>query len=70
MAAQCRLCAAGWEHCHGTVIRHSSRNWECTHDCAQPDLIAHVFVVDCDVVGCVCAQPIGSATAAPESARG
>lgn len=66
----CRYCAAGWEHCHGTFIRHSGQLSECTQDCAHPDLVAHAFVIDCDVVGCACAQPIGSVPVAAESACG
>lgn len=61
--ATCRACAAGWEHCHGTVIRHSLRHWECTQpDCPSPELIPHTAIIECDVVGCVCDQPIGSPT--------
>ena len=34
MGATCWRCEAGWEHCHGTVIRHSLRHAECTdHGC-------------------------------------
>ena len=62
MGVTCRKCEAGWEHCHGTVIRHSLRHAECTHfDCPDPELIPHALVIDCDVVGCECAQPMGSA---------
>ncbi|BBX64103.1 hypothetical protein MSAS_32770 [Mycobacterium saskatchewanense] len=53
MSADCRDCQAGLDHCHGTIIRHSLRRWECTEpDCASPELVAHTFVIDCDAVGC------------------
>ena len=62
-AGTCRECAAGWEHCHGTVLRHSLRHWECTEsDCPGPELIPHTVVLGCEVAGCDCDQPIGSAT--------
>ena len=49
------------EHCHGTVIRHALQWSECTEeDCVTPE-VAHAFTVDCDAIGCSCAQPIGSA---------
>ena len=38
MSVKCRKCEAGWEHCHGTVIRHSLRHSECTDfDCPGPN---------------------------------
>ena len=63
MSAECRDCRAGLDHCHGTIIRHSlGRFWgrsECTEpECATPELVPHAFVVDCDAVGCVCAESI------------
>ncbi len=61
MNVDCRTCAAGLEHCHGTVIHHLLHRAECTDDgCAGPGLILHEFAVDCDAIGCRCAQPIGS----------
>lgn len=67
MGAICRECEAELEHCHGTVIRHTLRYAECTEgDCAGPELTVHTFVVDCEVIGCECAQPIGS-SAGPRS---
>jgi hypothetical protein len=60
-AATCRSCEAGWEHCHGTVVRHSLRHWECTDvDCPSPELVPHSVIIDCEAVGCACDQPIGS----------
>lgn len=68
MGAGCRECEADQEHCHGTVIVHSQWRSECTEDgCTTPELIGHNFVVDCDVVGCGCAQPIGSAASLASS---
>ena len=62
MDARCRDCEAGLAHCHGTLIMHSLRYAECTEDgCGNPESITHTFVLDCDAVGCRCAQPIGSA---------
>ncbi|WP_099025888.1 hypothetical protein [Mycolicibacterium palauense] len=61
MEPRCRLCAAGLQHCHGTLIRHSLGHAECTEDgCTTPEAVVHTFVIDCDAVGCDCAQPIGS----------
>ena len=65
MGVTCRLCGAGLEHCHGTVVKHALRDWECTeYDCPDPELITHTLVIDCEVIGCECDQPIGSATGA------
>ncbi|RUP07213.1 MAG: hypothetical protein EKK34_01015 [Mycobacterium sp.] len=66
MSTGCRDCRAGLDHCHGTVIIHWSGRPECTEpDCVAPELFTHAFVVDCDVVGCACAEsfpePIRSA---------
>ncbi|OBG76776.1 hypothetical protein A5714_15385 [Mycobacterium sp. E2462] len=66
MSADCRDCRAGLDHCHGTIIRHAQgRFWgraECTEpDCTSPELVAHTFVIDCDAVGCACAEWIALA---------
>jgi hypothetical protein len=62
MGVTCWKCEAAWDHCHGTVIRHSLRHTECTQsDCPSPELVPHTLIIDCDVVGCDCGQPIGSA---------
>ncbi|KHO20079.1 hypothetical protein [Mycolicibacterium setense] len=56
MTIQCRECAAGLEHCHGTVIIHVQYRAECTDDgCTTPEA-AHSFTVDCQAVGCPCAR--------------
>ena len=66
MGSRCRLCETGLEHCHGTVVRHALRHWECTEsDCPDPELATHTLLVDCDVLGCACDQPIGSAAVSP-----
>ncbi|MEX3654988.1 MULTISPECIES: hypothetical protein [Mycolicibacterium] len=55
MTIQCRECAAGLEHCHGTVIHHVRYRAECTDDtCTTPEA-AHTFILDCEAVGCPCA---------------
>ena len=54
---KCRECQAGLEHCHGTIIRHRLHRSECTEEgCTSPELFPHIFVVDCDAVGCDCAH--------------
>jgi hypothetical protein len=64
MDVRCRECEAGLAHCHGTLIRHALWHTECTDDeCATSELIMHTLVIDCDAVGCECAQPMGSAAA-------
>lgn len=53
--SDCRDCQAGLDHCHGTIIHHSQRHWECTETaCASGELVAHAFIIDCDAVGCGC----------------
>ena len=65
MGVRCRLCEAGLEHCHGTAVRHALRRWECTEaDCPDPEA-THTLTVDCDLLGCGCDQPIGSAAVSP-----
>ncbi|WP_085162701.1 hypothetical protein [Mycobacterium lacus] len=67
MNAGCRDCRAGLDHCHGTLIHHPVGRPECTEpECVSPELLRHTFVVDCDAVGCRCAEsvpaaPVGSA---------
>jgi len=39
------------------VIIHAQRRAECTDDdCDGPELIEHMLRIDCDTVGCSCAQ--------------
>jgi hypothetical protein len=61
MDNDCRGCRERLDHCHGTVIHHALAWTECTEDdCVTPEVV-HAFVIDCEAVGCRCAQPIGSA---------
>ena len=62
MSAECRECRAGLDHCHGSIIRHSLRRWECTEpNCDSPELLVHTFVIDCDAVGCGCTESVALA---------
>ncbi|MGV7631318.1 hypothetical protein B4U45_13695 [Mycobacterium persicum] len=63
MSTVCRDCRTGVYHCHGTVIRHDLGRTECTeNDCDGPEISVHGFVIDCDAVGCRCADaPNGEA---------
>jgi hypothetical protein len=64
MDVRCRECEAELQHCHGTLIRHALWHSECTDaDCTTPELIVHTLVIDCDVAGCECTQPMGSDSA-------
>jgi len=57
MPNSCRECRAGLAHCHGTLIRHPLLRTECTEDgCTSPELFLHSLAIDCDAVGCDCAQ--------------
>lgn len=62
MSAHCHDCRDGLDHCHGTVIHHALRRPECTEpDCVSPELLRHTFVVDCEAVGCGCAESVALA---------
>jgi hypothetical protein len=57
---ECLWCRVDIEHCHGAVIHHALRRSECTEDdCVTPEVM-HAFSIDCDAIGCGCAQPMGS----------
>ncbi|MFE9583306.1 hypothetical protein ACFYO1_43525 [Nocardia sp. NPDC006044] len=59
-APDCSSCESAADHCHGTLIVHSTRLTECTeNDCVDLDYVRHTFVVDCaDLAGgCACAEP-------------
>jgi hypothetical protein len=58
---ECRECRAGVEHCHGTVIHHALRHLECTEDDCVTAEVMHALRIDCEAIGCGCAQPMGSA---------
>lgn len=56
MSTTCRNCVDGLAHCHGTVIVHVGLPAECTDEmCALPES-EHTLRIDCDVVGCGCAE--------------
>ncbi|MGF2950759.1 hypothetical protein ACOJVP_00145 [Mycobacterium sp. THU-M116] len=62
MSHECRACRAGLDHCHGTRIRHALHRSECTEaDCHDPETVPHTFVVDCDALGCGCAESVALA---------
>jgi hypothetical protein len=63
MSSECRACATGLQHCHGTVIHHAQHRSECTHDDCETPEVAHGFAVDCAAVGCSCGQAVVSAAA-------
>jgi hypothetical protein len=58
MSIQCRECRAGLEHCHGTVIQHARHRSECTEDACETPEVLHAFTIDCDAIGCRCAQVV------------
>lgn len=42
------------QHCHGALIHHAYRRWECTEDeCVTADG-EHTVHIDCAAVGCAC----------------
>lgn len=52
---ECRECASGWPHCHGTLICHPGGFWQCTElHCADPEVVLHSLRIDCEVLGCDC----------------
>ncbi len=54
MSSQCRDCATGIEHCHGTVVHHALGRNECTEADCQTLEVVHAFSIDCDALGCTC----------------
>ena len=46
------------EHCHGTVIHHARHRSDCTEDGCETPEVLHAFSIDCDAIGCRCAQVI------------
>jgi hypothetical protein len=70
MSSACRDCREGLDHCHGTIIRHTLSRPECTEpDCDGPELLPHIFVVDCDAVGCTCTESALAKVAAASAHR-
>ncbi|EUA08158.1 hypothetical protein I546_4820 [Mycobacterium kansasii 732] len=66
MRTVCRDCRTGIYHCHGTIIRHALGRAECTEtDCDGPEISVHTFVIDCDAVGCRCADAPNGAVGSP-----
>lgn len=64
MSGDCRECARGLAHCHGTVIAHAAARAECTEpDCVRPES-EHSLTIDCDTVGCACSQDTAAADVA------
>ncbi|MEI7913316.1 MAG: hypothetical protein WCH82_01075 [Mycobacteriaceae bacterium] len=64
MGNACRHCAAGLPHCHGTLIHHPTGQRQCTEpDCAHPEVVLHSLTVDCDALGCQCAEGDGELAA-------
>ncbi len=56
MAARCPDCAAGLDHCHGTLVLHSDGSVECTDlTCVVHDAERHVLVIRCTEIGPDCA---------------
>jgi hypothetical protein len=56
MDTGCRACRLGLDHCHGALIHHPYRRDECTEDdCFTPGA-GHDVHLDCEAVGCSCAE--------------
>ena len=54
---ECVNCTRGLDHCHGTLIVHTTEFTECTEPmCEDLDDARHLAVVDCSAVdgGCDC----------------
>ncbi|MFC0437476.1 hypothetical protein [Kutzneria buriramensis] len=54
---ECVNCTRGLDHCHGTLIVHTTEFTECTElMCEDLDSSRHLAVVDCSAVdgGCDC----------------
>ncbi|MBS1692677.1 MAG: hypothetical protein JST91_10695 [Actinobacteria bacterium] len=61
MSSSCRQCAAGLDHCHGTVVHHVRSRPECTEDGCESPESPHSFSVDCEAVGCSCGRAVAVA---------
>ena len=54
---ECVNCTRGLDHCHGTLIVHTTEFAECTEPtCEDLDSSRHLAIVDCSAVdgGCDC----------------
>lgn len=57
MNLECADCAAGFDHCHGTLIVHASGPADCTQPgCPDLDAARHGLRIDCRSIagGCRC----------------
>lgn len=60
MVDECRECLAGWPHCHGTLIHQWGQPSQCTDPgCRHPEVLLHSLSIDCEALGCDCAEPGG-----------
>ncbi|WP_088281917.1 hypothetical protein [Kineosporia sp. A_224] len=56
--ASCRRCTTDLVHCHGTLVRHSGGDVECSDPGCEGRVAVHDFVIRCgDVESGCCAQP-------------
>ncbi|MBI4943661.1 MAG: hypothetical protein HY830_23215 [Actinobacteria bacterium] len=55
--ASCRRCATDLVHCHGTLVRHTRGDVECSDPGCEGRVAVHDFVIRCgDVESGCCAQ--------------
>ena len=60
--SRCPDCGLDLDHCHGTLVVHGDRTFECTNAaCELPDLLRHAFVIDCVAVSGGCCAGDGLA---------
>ena len=62
----CSACLAELDHCHGTLVVHSTVEIECTDpDCIDLASVRHSLVIDCSELsaGCGCTELRMSVTA-------
>ncbi|HKS47289.1 MAG TPA: hypothetical protein VJT49_19690 [Amycolatopsis sp.] len=52
----CRSCASGLDHCHGTLVLHESGVVDCTEACSDLDQVRHSLRMTCAEIegGCRC----------------
>ncbi|MBO0839380.1 MAG: hypothetical protein J2O49_00945 [Sciscionella sp.] len=55
----CADCAAGLEHCHGSLIEHATGALECTEPgCVEVDPARHALRLCCaELTDCGCGEP-------------
>lgn len=69
----CSSCAAGIDHCHGTLVDHESGFVECTDmACLSFGVERHSLVIDCGTVegGCGCTDHLQVLSQVDPSAMG